>query len=93
MDNNNDELKNLYSTTEDRIDTLLTRDHADFWIAVRTAMSGMKFDSPSEIRAHLLEEFGIDLTYTEGSGAYGFLPEARIVDEQKYLIFMLKYPH
>ena len=84
---NADELKDLYADTARRIDTILTRGNADFWLALRNAIpSGL---SPAEIIAYALNEFGVVLKLNETG--LGFIPKAEVVDEQKYLVFLLKY--
>jgi hypothetical protein len=88
---NNDSLKNLYATAEDRMDTMLDRRHVGFWLMIRKAKPPGVGD-PHLIAKYMLDEFGIKLTVTTNDfGALGYAPEAHIVDEQKYLLFLLKY--
>lgn len=88
---NPDSLKDLYATPDDRIDTLLDRSHVTFWRSLRNAM----YENPQvssdaeEIAEFVLEEFGVQLELALDNSA--FKPEAFIKDEQKYLIFLLKY--
>jgi hypothetical protein len=89
---NNDNLKDLYATPEDRIDTLLDRSRAAFWIALHGAMNSVDIKDPEEIVIYVAEEFGVQLEVDHGEfGSRGFKPVARIIDEQKYLVFLLKY--
>ena len=89
---NDDSLKNLYASPEDRIDTILDRSSAAFWIALRKAMQNTDIKDPMEITNYVVEEFGVQLEVAHGEfGSIGFSPTARIVDEQKYLIFLLKH--
>ena len=91
MDDPNSELKDLYATTEDRIDTLLDRSDVAFWRALRKAMSDTGLKDPEEVMHYVVEEFGVQLEMSKNSAGLGFVPRAEIVDEQKYLIFLLKY--
>ena len=91
MVNPNDELKDLYATEDRRLDTILDRSHVDFWRMLRRAKPASITD-PYETVKYALEEFGVKLTVTTSDfGAVGYAPEAEIVDEQKYLVFLLKY--
>jgi hypothetical protein len=88
---NTDSLKDLYATQEDRIDTILDRRDVTFWRCLRKAKPANTTD-PYEIAKYVLDEFGVELIITIGEfGGIGYAPEAKIVDEQKYLIFLLKY--
>jgi hypothetical protein len=91
MVNSNDELKDLYATSENRLDTILDRSHVDFWRMLRRVKPAALTD-PYEIAKFVLDEFGVKLVVTTSDfGAVGYAPEAEIVDEQKYLVFLLKY--
>lgn len=91
MDNSNDQLKDLYATPDDRLDTILDRNHVKFWRNLRRAKPDSITD-PYEVAKYVLEEYGVELTVTSGEfGSLGYAPEAKIVDEQKYLVFLLKY--
>lgn len=91
MVNSNDELKDLYTTQDDRLDTILDRGHVDFWRMLRKAKPAELTD-PYKVSEYVLAEFGVELTVTTSDfGAVGYAPEAKIVDEQKYLVFLLKY--
>jgi hypothetical protein len=86
-----DSLKNLYTTPDDRMDTILDRSHVTFWRCLRRAKPANITD-PFEIANYVLDEFGVELAVTIGEfGGIGYAPEAQIVDEQKYLMFLLKY--
>jgi hypothetical protein len=62
-----------------------------FWRALRRAKPASITD-PHETAKYALEEFGVELTVVTGEfGSVGYAPEARVVDEQKYLIFLLKH--
>lgn len=88
---NTDSLKDLYTTQDRRLDTVLDRSHVDFWRMLRRAKPASITD-PYETAKYALEEFGVKLTVTTSDfGAVGYAPEAEIVDEQKYLVFLLKY--
>ena len=88
-----DSLKNLYATPEDRIDTILDRRNARFWTALRKAMHSLEenITDPEAILEYVREEFGVELELSEGSLGLGFKPTAKVVDEQKYLIFILRH--
>ena len=89
---NNDSLKDLYSTPEDRIDTILDRSNVDFWRCLRRAMKGIDIKEPEEVIVYVAGEFGVQLELSSGDfGSVGYKPRARIIDEQKYLFFLLKY--
>ena len=89
---NPDSIKDLYTTAEDRIDTILDRSHVDFWRCLRRAMNRSDIKEPEEVVIYVAEEFGVQLELSNGDfGSVGFKPQARIIDEQKYLIFLLKY--
>ena len=91
MVNPNDELKDLYATEDRRLDTILDRSHVDFWRMLRRAKPADLTD-PYKVAEYTLAEFGVKLTVTSGDfGGLGYAPEAEIVDEQKYLVFLLKY--
>jgi hypothetical protein len=88
---NNDSLKDLYTTPEDRIDTILDRSDVAFWRALRKLKSQLDLGG-LVFQDFLLEEYGIKLTMTSNeNGHEGYVPKAEIVDEQKYLMFLLKY--
>jgi len=91
MANSNSVLNKLYATPEDRLDTILDRSHVTFWRRLRKAKPANITD-PYEIAKYVLDEFGVELAVTIGEfGSIGYAPEAQIVDEQKYLLFLLKY--
>jgi hypothetical protein len=88
---NDDSLKNLYATSEDRMVTILARQHVDFWHKLRKANN--EYNIPAwEFKDKMLEEYGIRLNLsTNSAGQEGYEPMVTIVDEQKYLLFLLKY--
>jgi hypothetical protein len=88
---NNDSLKNLYATSEDRMDTILARQHVEFWRKLRKA--NQEYNIPAwEFKDKMLEDYGIQLNLsTNSAGQDGYEPMANIVDQQKYLLFLLKY--
>jgi hypothetical protein len=88
---NPDSLKDLYATQDDRLDTILKRGDVNFWRILRRVKPAELTD-PYEVAKYMLAEFGVELTVTTSDfGAIGYAPEARVVDEQKYLMFLLKY--
>jgi len=92
MDDNSDQLKDLYATPESRTDTILDRGNAIFWRALRRALGELDLKDPEEVIKFTIEEFGVELELTRNEiGHEGFKPQARVVDEQKYLIFLLKH--
>lgn len=86
---NPDELKDLYATTDSRLDTLLDRSHVKFWRALRNAMDKQPAMDAIAIADYVDEHFGVRLQTTQNGQA--FIPEAHIIDEQKYLVFLLRF--
>jgi len=84
--------KDLYSTHEARLDTVLG--DAGFWIQMgksRMSEEGKKnCKTDADTIAWYRDTYGIQLlpSYTH---LPGFDKEVKIVDEQKYMIFLLKW--
>lgn len=87
----------LYDTPAARLNTILGPKDFNFWMSLRKAFEQ---DMPAtegthnftqERIKHAIKHYGIKLSLTEGGIADGFHPSAEVVDEQKYLIFLLKY--
>lgn len=88
---NPDSIKDLYATSDSRLDTVLDRSDVAFWRTLRNLKSQLDLGG-LVFQDFLLEEYGIKLTMTSNeNGHEGFVPKAQIVDEQKYLMFLLKY--
>lgn len=84
-------MNELYNNHERRLDTVMG--NASFWAAVRECRDG-------EGRAHcrttsttiqwFRETYGVELQLSD-EFIDSIKPEVRIVDEQKYMMFLLKY--
>lgn len=91
----NQQLESLYTTIEDRQDTILGTD-AKFWNKVgRVRIDLGPNVSIQEFINHMDEQYGIKLVEADNVNwlgtSPGILPVAEIVDEQKFLLFTLKY--
>lgn len=88
---NSNNVNHLYDTPDQRLNTMLGRSDVDFWRKLRKLKSEIDLGG-LEFQDWLVEEYGVKLTLTSNTaGQTGYDPQAEIVDEQKYLIFLLKY--
>ena len=82
----------LYSTPEARLDTVLG--DAGFWARMqkcRLSEEGKKYcTSDIDTRAWFRNTYGIKLLPSD-TDINGYSREVEIVDEQKYLVFLLKF--
>ena len=82
----------LYSTPEKRLDTILG--DAGFWSRMqkcRNSEEGKKHcKTDPDTRAWFRDTYGIRLLPSD-SHMNGYSRDVEIVDEQKYMIFLLKY--
>ena len=79
---------NLYATHADRLDTVIGETKS-FWLQIKNAKQDYD-NQPGQNPFYfwLQENYGIRLNYfVDGSGYAGH----DIVDQQKYLLFLLKY--
>jgi hypothetical protein len=84
-------MKDLYSTPEARLDTILG--NADFWRKMqrcRAAEGAEHCKTDADTMAWFLNTYGIQLLPSDDA-IVGFQRQVNIVDEQKYLIFLLKW--
>jgi hypothetical protein len=83
-------MKDLYSTPEARLDTVLG--DADFWVRMQRARSSEEGEknckTDADTWAWFRDIYGIELLLIPNSG---YSREVNIVDEQKYMIFLLKW--
>ena len=82
----------LYSTPEKRLDTILG--DAGFWVRMqkcRLSEEGQKHcKTDIDTRAWFRDTYGIKLLPSD-SDLNGYSRNVEIVDEQKYLVFLLKF--
>lgn len=84
-------MKDLYSTPEARLDTILG--DADFWRKMqrcRAAEGAEHCKTDVATITWFRDTYGIQLLPSDDT-IFGFRRQARIVDEQKYMIFLLKW--
>jgi hypothetical protein len=84
-------MKDLYSTPEARLDTILGDN--SFWGRMqrcRTSEGAEHCTTGADTIAWFRDTYGIQLLPSDDT-AFGFLREVNIVDEQKYMIFLLKW--
>jgi hypothetical protein len=85
-------MKDLYSTPEARLDTILGE--VSFWAQMqrcRTSEEGKKHcRTGTDTITWFRDTWGIQLLPSDDT-IFGFLREVKIVDEQKYMIFLLKW--
>jgi hypothetical protein len=84
-------MKDLYSTHEARLDTILG--DGSFWSRMqrcRTTEGAEHCTTDTDTVTWFRDTYGIELlpSYTQ---LPGFSKEVNIVDEQKYMIFLLKW--
>ena len=82
--------KDLYSTIESRLDTIMG--DADFWVKMQRCRTteAAHCQTDVEIMSWFRETYGIQLLPSDVT-MIGFLGEVKIVDEEKYMIFLLKW--
>ena len=85
-------MKDLYSTPEARLDTILG--DAGFWGRMqrcRSSEEGKKnCTSKANTFAWFRDTYGIELLFSD-TQLSGYSKDVNIVDEQKYMIFLLKW--
>ena len=85
-------MKDLYSTPEARLDTILG--NADFWVRMQRCRLSEEGEKNSKTSAGTLawfrDTYGIQLLPSD-THVSGYSREVNIVDEQKYMIFLLKW--
>lgn len=84
-------MKDLYSTAEARLDTILG--DADFWWKMqqcRAAEGAEHCKTDADTMSWFRNTYGIQLLPSEDT-IFGFQRQVNIVDEQKYTVFLLKY--
>lgn len=82
-------INDLYNDHERRLDTVMGG--ANFWASMRQCRDGECREhcrTPRSMHQWFLETYGIELQWSKEEL---IMPEVRIVDEQKYLMFLLKY--
>jgi hypothetical protein len=86
-------MKDLYSTPEARLDTILGDN--SFWGRMqrcRTSEEGQKHcTTDTDMRAWFRDTYGIKLLPGNTVHINSYSHEVEIVDEQKYIIFLLKW--
>jgi hypothetical protein len=83
-----DSLKNIYSTVEDRIDTILSTENSNMWrmiVAARGEWSKLHLDG--NFRDWLRSTYGVVLNDMDS----GLSTEVEVIDNDLFLIFVLKY--
>jgi hypothetical protein len=92
MDNTDNQLKDLYTTQEARVDTILPKDNAVIWFRLITMMKkecvGMSND---DIISHITNTYGIKLHFSNNAIQPGWSPDCEIMDTELYTLFLLKY--
>jgi hypothetical protein len=85
-------MKDLYATPEARLDTILGE--VSFWARMqrcRTSEEGQKHcKTDTDMRAWFRDTYGIKLLPGD-THINSYSQEVEIVDEQKYMIFLLKW--
>ena len=83
-------MKDLYSTPEARLDTILG--DSSFWQRMsRCRMAESEYcTTESDTMAWFRDTYGIELVPSE-TDLGGYNPNVNIVDEQKYMVFLLKW--
>ena len=82
----------LYTTPERRLDTILG--DFEFWRKMQRARETEGWEHCHQMGTMMhwfRETYGIQLMPSENTVMGGFSPDVVIVDEQKYLLFLLKY--
>ena len=82
----------LYNTPERRLDTILG--DYEFWRKMQLARETDGWEHCHQIGTMMswfLDTYGIQLMPAENDVMGGFSPNVTIVDEQKYMVFLLKY--
>ena len=84
-------MNELYKSHKQRLDTVMGGAH--FWVAMRQCReSEGREHCRSNLSMHqwFCETYGIELQWSDEK-IDQIKPEVRIVDEQKYMMFLLKY--
>ena len=84
-------INELYNDYERRLDTVMGR--ANFWAAMRQCRDGEGREhcrTPRSMHQWFCETYGIELQWSKEE-LDQIKPEVVIVDEQKYMMFLLKY--
>ena len=84
-------MKDLYSTPEARLDTILG--NADFWVRMQRCRKTEGFKhclTDAGTVEWFRDTYGIQLLPSD-THVSGYSREVNIVDEQKYMIFLLKW--
>ena len=84
-------MKDLYSTPEARLDTILG--DAGFWSKMqrcRLAEGAEHCKTDTDMMQWFRDTYGIELLLSE-THLGGYSRDVNIVDEQKYMIFLLKW--
>jgi len=82
----------LYSTHEKRLDTILG--DYEFWMKMRRARETEGWEHchhMSTMITWFLDTYGIQLMPADNDVIGGISPYVTIVDEHKYMLFLLKY--
>ena len=92
MDNTNDELKDLYATQDQRIDTILVKDKAALWAKiVKMLRLECVGKNNAEITEHVAKVYGIKLHFNDNGIQPGWAPDCEVIDPELYTLFLLKY--
>ena len=85
-------MKDLYSTPEARLDTILG--DAGFWVSMQRARLSEEGEKNCKTDVATMiwfrDTYGIQLLPSDDT-MLGFQRQVRIVDEQKHMIFLLKW--
>ena len=85
---NDHDLKHIYSTNVDRLNSVLDENSSELWRMIVSAKGEYDEAQFGPFWDHMESEFGIAPTVTE----YGEIsPLLKVIDEQKFLFFVLKY--
>ena len=83
-----DSLKNIYSTVEDRINTILSTENSNMWRMIVTARGEWsKLNLDGNFRDWLRSTYGVVLNDMDS----GLSTEVEVVDGDLFLIFVLRY--
>ena len=85
-------MNELYTTPERRLDTILG--DFEFWSKMQRARVTEGWEhchQMSTMIAWFRDTYGIQLMPAEDAVMSGFSPNVTIVDEHKYMLFLLKY--
>lgn len=82
-----DSLKNIYSTVEDRINTILSTENSNMWRMIVAARGEWSIHHGGNFRDWLRSTYGVVLNDMDS----GLSTEVEVVDNDLFLIFVLKY--